>query len=105
MAGMGGALKEGAHHLKVIFAKPFDADISTFSPPHHPHTDAEKAFLENSLLKNFVFEDLSAQDQSKIAPEIIMMDCLILKHITYLLLHQSYKRPSVFPNFFKTNNI
>jgi Cyclic nucleotide-binding domain len=62
MAGMGGALKEGAHHLKVIFAKPFDADISTFSPPHHPHTDAEKAFLEKALLKNFVFEDLSHRE-------------------------------------------
>lgn len=59
---MGGAFREGAHHLKVVFAKPFDADMSTFSPPFYSHTDAEKVFLEKALLKNFVFEDLSHRE-------------------------------------------
>ena len=26
-------MREGAHHLKVIFAQPFDAELSTFVPP------------------------------------------------------------------------
>jgi cAMP-dependent protein kinase regulator len=54
--------KEGAHHLRVIFAKPFDSDMSMFSPPIHSKTDEEKAFIEKALLKNFVFEGLSHQE-------------------------------------------
>jgi cAMP-dependent protein kinase regulator len=47
------AAKQGAHHLKNIFAVPLD--FINYKPPIFPKSEAEEAFILESLNKNFVF--------------------------------------------------
>jgi cAMP-dependent protein kinase regulator len=50
----------GAHHLRNVFAKPFDQqEVSSFQAPRFDKTSAEMDFLRLAMRKNFVFTNLS----------------------------------------------
>lgn len=53
--------KEGAHHVKNIFALPLElADLGAYSPPIHKKTEQEKEFIIKSLKNSsFFFNDMS----------------------------------------------
>lgn len=52
-------VKEGAHHLRNVFAKPMEAwQNNNYTVPVFPKTEEEKEQLETALKQNFVFENL-----------------------------------------------
>jgi cAMP-dependent protein kinase regulator len=54
-------VKDGAHHLKNVFAIPLDfADLGAYSPPVHSKTEQEKEFIEKAVKgSSFIFDGLS----------------------------------------------
>lgn len=53
----------GAHHVRNIFATPFEMmDLTKFKPPVHERTKEESKFIEDALKKNIVFEEMSAKE-------------------------------------------
>ena len=53
--------KDGAHHVKNVFARPLEIN-DDYQPPHHEKTSGESIFIAEALQKNFVFENLSKRD-------------------------------------------
>jgi len=57
-----GTTGHGAHHLRNVFAKPFDQqDVSSFQAPRFAKTEEDMEFLRNAMRKNFVFTNLSVR--------------------------------------------
>lgn len=53
--------KDGAHHVKNVFARPLEIN-DDYKPPHHEKTKDESLFIADALQKNFVFENLDRHD-------------------------------------------
>ena len=51
------AVKQGAHHLKNIFATPFD--LMTYQPPTFTKSKPEQEFIRQALSQNFVFSGVA----------------------------------------------
>jgi len=61
--GGGGAATKAAHHVRNVFATPFEMmDLATYRTPVHEHTPEETKLIESALKKNFVFEQMSAKE-------------------------------------------
>jgi cAMP-dependent protein kinase regulator len=58
------AVKQGAHHLRNIFATPFD--LINYKPPVFPKSKAEKAFILKALSQNFVFSGVAPETLSSL---------------------------------------
>jgi cAMP-dependent protein kinase regulator len=54
-------IKEGAHHLKNVFAIPLDlTDLRAYKPPVHLKTEQEQEFIEKAVKESsFIFDGLS----------------------------------------------
>jgi cAMP-dependent protein kinase regulator len=60
------AAKKGAdkanHHLRVVFATPFELDWNSNPIPQHEKSVEEEMLLKTALKRNFVFEELSDKE-------------------------------------------
>jgi cAMP-dependent protein kinase regulator len=55
-------VKQGAHHLRNIFATPFD--FMNYQPPVFPKSQTEQEFIRKSLSQNFVFSGVAIETLS-----------------------------------------
>jgi cAMP-dependent protein kinase regulator len=55
-------VKQGAHHLKNIFATPFD--LLTYQPPTFAKSKPEQDFIRQALSQNFVFSGVATETLS-----------------------------------------
>eukprot|EP00977_Amphora_coffeiformis_P008121 scaffold1818_cov162-Amphora_coffeaeformis.AAC.6 len=53
--------KDGAHHVKNVFARPLEIN-DDYKPPFHEKSKEESIFIADALQKNFVFENLDKHD-------------------------------------------
>ena len=54
-------LKNGAHHLKNVFARPL-TDVDNYMAPIYPKSRNEEEFIEQAILLNFVFSNMSPKE-------------------------------------------
>lgn len=54
-------VKTGAHHLKNVFAAPL-TDVDSFTAPVYPKSRDEEVFIEQAILLNFVFSNMSSRE-------------------------------------------
>ncbi|KAL9180249.1 hypothetical protein ACHAXT_008219 [Thalassiosira profunda] len=74
--------QEGARHLKVVFAQPFEDIAGSFVTKKFPKSDADNALIGEALKENFVFAHLTSHKRSQL---VDAFEPLIVKHGTNII--------------------